>query len=166
MQGRMDSHGLLAEHRLSDGTWSPSPFLELCSSLLSAVRTQAVCMCAEVTQKWEGIGSALAHAVRSGSAAGTVWAVWALSRVSVLLLLERRVDKGVLNDHFCPPQSIPFSRSSQETITIPISKWVCWVVPWRDDRSCIAYCIVSDFREMVLLYCYHLMYCVHICNAY
>ena len=102
MQGRMDSHGLLAEHRLSDGTWSPSPFLELCSSLLSAVRTQAVCMCAEVTQKWEGIGSALAHAVRSGSAAGTVWAVWALSRVSVLLLLERRVDKGVLNDHFLP----------------------------------------------------------------
>src|SRR6266699_1792336 len=37
---------------------SPSPLLELCSSLLFAVHTQAVCMCAEATQKWEGIGSA------------------------------------------------------------------------------------------------------------
>ena len=67
---------------------------------------------------------------------------------------------------FCPSQSFLFSRSSPETTTIPISKWVCWVVPWRNGISCIAYCIVADFPEMVLLYCYHLMYCVHICNAY
>lgn len=44
-----------------------------------------------------------------------------------------------------------------------------WVVPWgtTDHASCIAYhCIVADFPELVLFYCYHLMYCVHIRNAY
>jgi hypothetical protein len=56
------------------GTWGRlAPLLELCSSLLSAVRTLAVCACAEATQIWEGIGSALTRAGRGGSAAGTVW---------------------------------------------------------------------------------------------
>ena len=36
------------------------------------MRTQAVCVCAKAAQKYEGIGSALAHAGRSGRAAGTV----------------------------------------------------------------------------------------------
>jgi hypothetical protein len=52
--------------------------------------------------------------------------------------------------------SIPFSRSSPETMTIPISKWVCWVVPWRNDRSCIAYCIVADFLLPLNVLCTYL----------
>ena len=62
------------------------------------MRTLAVCMCAEATQKWEGIGSALARAGRSGRAAGTVWAVWALSHVSLFAPLGVEGGRGVLND--------------------------------------------------------------------
>ena len=104
-------------------SWPSSPLLELCSSLLSAVRTLAVCMCAETTQIWKGIGSALARAGRSGSAAGTVWALWALSHASLLLLSERRADKGVLND-----QKFYFPSSSTDPVNIP------FVLP-QGDRS-------------------------------
>lgn len=65
-------------------------------------------MSAEATQIWEGIGSVFTHAGRSGSAAGTVWEVWALSHVSLLLLSERRADNRVLNDqkfYFLLPQT-------------------------------------------------------------
>jgi hypothetical protein len=62
--GRRDSRGCLAEHRASrvacEEGLVPILLLELRStSSLSATRTQAVCMCAEVTQRWtrlEGLG--------------------------------------------------------------------------------------------------------------
>ena len=36
--------------------WFPSPLLELCSSLLSAIHTQVVCIYAEATLKGKGLG--------------------------------------------------------------------------------------------------------------
>lgn len=48
--------------------WSTSPLLELCSSLLSAVRTQVVCICAEVYPR-NGKGSGVHSLMRDEAAA-------------------------------------------------------------------------------------------------
>ncbi|KAF8500398.1 hypothetical protein F5888DRAFT_1633141 [Russula emetica] len=81
-KGRTDSHGLLAEHRLLYGTWGRLVSIPPPGAVLVVAFRHA-----HPSGVYEGIGSAFTHAGRSGRAAGTVWAVWALSHVSLLLIL-------------------------------------------------------------------------------